>query len=132
MTGVDSNDDIMDVEVVGLIKLELFPFPIAGNCRMVDSENRVRSNSPIPRCVLCLNGVMGFSPLPGRNDCASWSFLASRAVALNMGVMSAFSMSCLSSILVGSDINECGAQLCSPRGLFSIMLGISLAYLFRI
>ena len=69
MTGVDNNDDIMDVVIVALTEFEV-PFPIAGNWLLkVDSENRVRSNNPIPRCVLGLNGVMGFSPLePGRND----------------------------------------------------------------
>ena len=81
--------------------------------------------------VSSLNGVMGLNPVEfGWKLWIFWSFLTSKAVALNMGVMAELIRSCLSSILVGSHIRLGWAQVLI-RGLFNIMLGISLAYLLR-
>ena len=81
--------------------------------------------------VSSLNGVMGLNPAEfGWKFWIFWSFLTSKAVALNMGVMAELIRSCLSSILVGSHIKLGRAQVLI-RGLFNIMLGISLAYLLR-
>ena len=74
---------------------------------------------------------MGLNPVEfGWKFWIFWSFLTSKAVALNMGVMAELIRSCLSSILVGSHIRLGRAQVLI-RGLFNIMLGISLAYLLR-
>ena len=79
--------------------------------------------------VSSLNGVMGLNPVEfGWKLWTFWSFLTSKAVALNIGVMAELIRSCLSSILVGSHIRLGWAQVLI-RGLFNIMLGISLAYL---
>ena len=72
---------------------------------------------------------MGLNPVEfGWKVWTFWSFLTSKAVALNIGVMAELIRSCLSSILVGSHIRLGRAQVLI-RGLFNIMLGISLAYL---